>query len=336
MLKTILPDENRRPGFLYFSLIFLICGFGLYIAFKDWNSGTLIPLFKTIHYPSVFLSIVCAVGAVWIRALRWRLILYPLGETRVWQLFASTMIGYFGNGFLPFRLGEVLKCVAAKKLVKKISLSSIFGTVIVERSLDLIGLSGVALLVLATNSVSTWLVSAIVVLVTLSFGLLIVLMLTDRFQDLLTDFLKRTGAHFFGRKAERPLENIVNFLRGLELAKNSDNLVPIVGYTALYWALQWGILHSVAFALHMEISLGQTGVVLLATMLATSIPSVPSNIGIFHAAAVLALTTILHIPSEVAIAYAIISHFTRVVFIIALGAVLSTFVFANFGSSTSS
>ena len=47
------------------------------------------------------------------------------------------MIGYFGNGVLVFRLGELLKAYSISKN-SDIKTTNLIGTVILERTLDLI------------------------------------------------------------------------------------------------------------------------------------------------------------------------------------------------------
>ena len=47
------------------------------------------------------------------------------------------MIGYFGNGVLVFRLGELLKAYSISRN-SDIKTTNLIGTVILERSLDLL------------------------------------------------------------------------------------------------------------------------------------------------------------------------------------------------------
>ena len=54
-------------------------------------------------------------------------------------LFESTMIGYFGNSVFPFRLGEILRGYSLCKNYS-ITFSVTFGTIILERILDMFGL----------------------------------------------------------------------------------------------------------------------------------------------------------------------------------------------------
>lgn len=69
------------------------------------------------------------------RAMRWRMLLAPLGLIpKLSNTFCAVMIGYLGNLALP-RLGEVLRCGILKRY-EKIPLTQSFGTVIAERVID--------------------------------------------------------------------------------------------------------------------------------------------------------------------------------------------------------
>jgi len=71
------------------------------------------------------------------RAARWKLMLEPLGyKPRLSNLFAVTMIGYLANSAVP-RLGEVLKCSFLGRY-EKLRVDRLIGTIIIERSFDLI------------------------------------------------------------------------------------------------------------------------------------------------------------------------------------------------------
>lgn len=71
----------------------------------------------------------------WIRALRWRLIIEPLGyRPSKLNTFFAVMIGYLANQAVP-RLGEVLRCSTLTRY-EKIPLDKLIGTVILERTVD--------------------------------------------------------------------------------------------------------------------------------------------------------------------------------------------------------
>ena len=69
--------------------------------------------------------------------MRWKLLLEPLGyKPALKNLFASTMVGFLANAAVP-RLGEVLKCSLLARY-EKLKMDKLVGTIIVERSFDLI------------------------------------------------------------------------------------------------------------------------------------------------------------------------------------------------------
>jgi uncharacterized protein (TIRG00374 family) len=75
----------------------------------------------------------------YIRSLRWRLLMEPLGfKPRIINTFFAVLIGYFTNMAVP-RLGEVLKCTVLARY-EKIPADKLIGTIIVERIIDAITL----------------------------------------------------------------------------------------------------------------------------------------------------------------------------------------------------
>ncbi|MGC4233754.1 MAG: lysylphosphatidylglycerol synthase transmembrane domain-containing protein [Niabella sp.] len=93
--------------------------------------------------PGIAISVV----SHWLRAIRWRLIIQPLGysPSRL-NTFFAVMVGYLANLAVP-RLGEVLRCTLLTKY-EKIPLDKLVGTVILERLVDTIALLAVFIMAL--------------------------------------------------------------------------------------------------------------------------------------------------------------------------------------------
>jgi uncharacterized protein (TIRG00374 family) len=73
------------------------------------------------------------------RALRWKLLMEPLGyKPSTFNTFAAVMIGYLVNAGVP-RLGEVVKCTILSRY-ENIRADKLVGTIVVERVIDLISL----------------------------------------------------------------------------------------------------------------------------------------------------------------------------------------------------
>ncbi len=82
-----------------------------------------------------------------LRALRWRLIMEPLGyQPGIVNTFLAVLIGYLANLAIP-RLGEVLKCTLLSKY-ENVPADKIVGTIVAERAFDVLCLGLVFLLAL--------------------------------------------------------------------------------------------------------------------------------------------------------------------------------------------
>ena len=95
--------------------------------------------FLSANYFWIFVSIAIGVFSHYSRALRWKIMLKPMGYNPSTKItFMAVMIGYFANLALP-RLGEVTRCGILARY-EKIPLQKSFGTVVTERAIDLISL----------------------------------------------------------------------------------------------------------------------------------------------------------------------------------------------------
>ena len=112
---------------------------GLYIAFKGEDLDQLV--FHLANVDLIFVTIACVLllFSCIIRAYRWKLLLYPFDKVQLKSVYSATMIGYFGNAIFAFRLGELLKAYSVIKGTRIKTLQA-FGTVIIERLLDVIAL----------------------------------------------------------------------------------------------------------------------------------------------------------------------------------------------------
>lgn len=132
-MKFNLVKILKFSGFLAVGIILL------YFAFRDMDFESLKADFRSVRYSWVLLSLVFAFIAYISRTIRWTLIIEPLGyKPRFNHTFYSLMVGYLANFAFP-RLGEVTRCASLSKK-EKIPVDKLFGTVIVERAVDLLSL----------------------------------------------------------------------------------------------------------------------------------------------------------------------------------------------------
>lgn len=82
-------------------------------------------------------SIIVVFLAHYVRALRWRILMEPLGyHPSRFNVFASVMIGYLVNAGVP-RLGEVVKCSLLARY-EKVRVDKLIGTIVMERAVDVV------------------------------------------------------------------------------------------------------------------------------------------------------------------------------------------------------
>lgn len=119
-------------------LLFFALGLGLlYLAFRNTNISQMIKDIRNANYFWVILSLLVAMIAYISRAIRWNMLIQPLGyNARFKNTFSSLMVGYIANLAVP-RIGEISRCEALSRS-EKIPFNMLIGTVITERIIDLI------------------------------------------------------------------------------------------------------------------------------------------------------------------------------------------------------
>lgn len=138
--------------------ITLALGLGIFIiwlSLKDLNpteKGNILNSFKIADYYWVVLSIFLGILAHLTRAIRWKILLKTMGyEPSLYNSFLAVMIGYFANMGIP-RSGELARCTILFK-EDKIPVDKSFGTVILERAIDMIFFFGIFAITLSIEYV---------------------------------------------------------------------------------------------------------------------------------------------------------------------------------------
>ena len=75
----------------------------------------------------------------------WKWLFKKADSPSVLSLYRAELIGYFGNNVLPLRLGELLRSYIVGK-ENHLSKSFVFGTVVLERLMDMLALISLAFL----------------------------------------------------------------------------------------------------------------------------------------------------------------------------------------------
>ena len=120
----------------------------LYLLFNNQDPVRLVEEIQKVDGKWVVLSMIFGAWAYVSRGLRWIVLIDALGyKSSKIHSIAAVSVGYFTNMFIP-RAGEISRCTALNQ-TDKIPVDKLFGTILVERVLDLIFLCFLILLIIA-------------------------------------------------------------------------------------------------------------------------------------------------------------------------------------------
>src|SRR5579859_7048187 len=118
--------------------------FFLYWAFRlvgNGNLGSAVESIQHANYWFLLPALAAYFAGVWLRAVRWRVLLKPVKSIEVSTLFPVVVIGYMANDVLPARLGEVVRAYVLGEQ-EDIPKTTTLATIVVERLFD-----GIAMLI---------------------------------------------------------------------------------------------------------------------------------------------------------------------------------------------
>ncbi len=112
-----------------------ICAAGLWVFLRDADLGQLRRELLSAHPLSLLLVAALTVLTLWLRALRWQLMLPPTPEAHNRGLFGCVMIGFMLNNILPARIGEAARALLLWRRNRYPATVAV-GSLIVERVID--------------------------------------------------------------------------------------------------------------------------------------------------------------------------------------------------------
>ena len=261
-----------------------------------------------------------------LRAMRWRLLIQPLGYTpKLYNTFFALMVGYMANLAIP-RLGEVSRCGVLTKY-EKIPFTESFGTVIAERAIDLLCLILIFMGTLIFQFEELWGLTNERILNPLSSKL------TQLSQNgtflwvaLIVVVLAVVGVAFLIKKSKGVLlkkikELALGFWDGLKSVKNIKRPYLFVLHTLLIWFLYTYVLY-ISFSCFKELSVLGFGAALAAMLFGSlGIVFVPGGTGAYQALVTETLTSAYKAPFAFAFAFSWLIWSAQFIFLLLAGVI---------------
>ncbi len=298
----------------------------LYFAFKGQDLAIIFQNLASANYWWVIASMILSIGAHYLRAIRWKMLIKPLGfSPSNANTFHAVMIGYLANLAFP-RMGEVTRCGVLTK-TDKIPINSLIGTVIVERFIDFLTL--IALLFFALfiqfdtiyqfidNIIFTPLIYSIK-----SSTLLLITTITILFLFLLLGrylYLKFKD-DFTSTKIGNKISNLLIGIKdGFTTISKMEKPWLFYAYSIGIWFFYFITTYLVFFAIPATSNLGwQVAIFVLAAGSLGMVAPVQGGIGAYHWMVAEGLVLFSIVKSD-GLIYATLAHSSQVLLILFLG-----------------
>lgn len=266
----------------------LISALFVYLALRQVDASRLWLVIRSADPVLFAVVILITLFQYVIRAWRWAILLEPLKKTGFVNRLHAIIIGFAANCILPARLGEFIRANYLGQ-AEKISGSSSFGTVVVERLFDGFTLLLILLIgLLGTHFPPEWRpvsagLRATGFVLFFSYTALIVFLVgfkvkAEPFLNLLDRIL-----FFIPRHLRSRIVNILwNFSRGLVLTREARRWVFAVFYSFLLWFLSLIQIQLVEHAIGLRLPMIVPFMVMAMASFGVMIPSAPGFIGTFH------------------------------------------------------
>ncbi len=307
---TNLPDVSatgRPPTWKIVASLVVAAGlFALFVARAPLKE--VLASAADVRIGAVLGAVALALLSYLFRALRWGLIVRPLGRAPAGALVGATAAGFAASTVLPARAGEVVRPLVLSARTH-LPAAGTLASILAERLVDL---ATVVMLFVAGALFSPRLEpGAATVLrdgafvaagILLAGGLAVLLLL--RFRSGALGWAARVGGHRFGAGFR---SFVGHLLDGLDVIRRPRRLAVIGLWSLLVWLPVAAQIQVLAWGFRLALDPASAFVVIAVSVVGLAVPT-PAGVGAFHAAVQFALSNLLGVALPTATAFALIHH----------------------------
>jgi len=239
----------------------------------------------------IALGVPVVLAGLLLRAMRWRILLSPLGKPSFWASCRSTLIGYLANNLLPARAGDLVRAYVLHRQ-DAISKSAILATIVVERVADGFSLFLVLSCLLMVLPVPGWVLHIALGGAAVFIASVLVLMTARRNRQHIVNALYALLSRLPKRWRSRGVSLAENFLVGLTSFRSSSDALIYSFMTIMVWSTEILLFWLVMRAFDISLTIPSIILVVAAGSLSTMIPSLPGYVGTYHFVVVNILTSL--------------------------------------------
>ncbi len=297
-MKRFMPLA-RRAAFV------ILAAWLLYLVSREADPGRLLRVFGEAAPPLILAAVLLDFCVHLCKALKWGVVLSPVRRARLSSLFSAVTIGVMSNNLLFLRLDELVRIFVLGHR-ENLTRSTVLGSIVVERSIDLFFLLGCLTLALrmAPPDLPEWFGVA-----GLGAGLLLVaaaLVMTAsvKWTDRLAEAAGRLPGSL-GQKAPRMFRDYVD---GLRTFPSGARLLKSLLLAAAEWGFTAALFAAIAASLGMSLAPSLVLLLVVAAYASFAVPSTPGAVGLYEAVLIHGLTVAGGAELEVAIGFTLLTH----------------------------
>lgn len=293
----------------------LVTSLAIYLLIRAIDWQVFLSTLASIPIGVLFLSILIYPVGMVLRALAWQLLLQRKVTSRAAILALNE--GYFFNNILPFRIGELARAFLLGRR-SRLGVFHVLPTIVVERSYDLAIAAGLLLATLPFALKLEWAQPVALLVLALIVAGLFLLYLAARNREWVEALIERLAGRW------QPVRRFVlpqlhSILNGFSVLTRVEYFAGSFGLLASSWFLailrDWLLIR--VFVPDAPLWWAALGI--SAANIMGAVPSVMASLGTYELGAVGALT-LVGMAEESALAYALITHVTHLIFSSLIGA----------------
>lgn len=263
----------------------------------------------------LLVTVALTAAMAFIRAERWQYLLEPLGHTRFWVAFRTTIIGFAVSFVLPARAGEVLRPYLLARR-EGLPATAAFATIIVERMLDLVAvltLLGVFFLFMQQGEAAAapWLYRGVLLgalaIAPVGVGILVGMFVMAGHPERLHALVLKVERVLPERLARAVARFARTFAEGLAIVRRPARLVIALAWSYVLWLAVAAQLWVLVRAFGVALPIGGSFLITAMLVVGVAVPT-PGGVGGTHEALRLGLTSFYGTDNDVAVGAAIVQH----------------------------
>jgi uncharacterized protein (TIRG00374 family) len=265
-------------------LTLAIAGGALYYSLRDVRWADIGATISHATLPYLGLVFLISTFSVFVRSVRWGILLSAEQKLPVSTVFWATSVGYLGNSFLPARAGELLRTamISARSSLSK---SYVFATALTGLAMDVIVVVVLSsVMILTLSNTPAWLKKSSETMAIFGVIGMAILVILPHCEPLVARTLGAMPIPIGLRN--RLLRIGEQFLLGLRAFHHTSRFALFVGISFGVWLADGVGAICIARALHVPLSFPVAILLLAGLAVGSAAPSTPGYVGIYQIVAV--------------------------------------------------